>query len=71
GEIMKKYTQPNPKTYEERMELILSMCKQAMADAISLNCRILGVGMCSVSVPLTLLSIMSHLTVHTFIHPAN
>ncbi|XP_026990482.1 bifunctional UDP-N-acetylglucosamine 2-epimerase/N-acetylmannosamine kinase isoform X1 [Tachysurus fulvidraco] len=44
GEIIRKYTQPNPKTYEERMELILSMCKQAMADAISLNCRILGVG---------------------------
>lgn len=41
---MKKYTQPNPKTYEERMELILSMCKQAMADAVHLNCRILGVG---------------------------
>ncbi|KAK3507702.1 hypothetical protein QTP70_034716 [Hemibagrus guttatus] len=44
GKIMRKYTQPNPKTYEERMELILSMCKQAMTDAISLNCRILGVG---------------------------
>ncbi|KAB5518632.1 hypothetical protein PHYPO_G00168210 [Pangasianodon hypophthalmus] len=44
GKIMRKYTQPNPKTYEERMELILSMCKQAMADAIPLNCRILGVG---------------------------
>ncbi|KAF7686637.1 hypothetical protein HF521_015030 [Silurus meridionalis] len=26
------------------MELILSMCKQAMADAVNLNCRILGVG---------------------------
>ncbi|KAG7313818.1 hypothetical protein KOW79_022314 [Hemibagrus wyckioides] len=44
GKIMRKYTQPNPKTYEERMELILSMCKQAMTDAVSLNCRILGVG---------------------------
>ncbi|TSN95671.1 Bifunctional UDP-N-acetylglucosamine 2-epimerase/N-acetylmannosamine kinase [Bagarius yarrelli] len=44
GKIMKKYTQPNPKTYEERMELILCMCKQAMADAVNLNCRILGVG---------------------------
>ncbi|KAM9449468.1 bifunctional UDP-N-acetylglucosamine 2-epimerase/N-acetylmannosamine kinase isoform 2-T2 [Clarias gariepinus] len=44
GKIMRKYSQPNPKTYEERMELILSMCKQAMVDAVNLNCRILGVG---------------------------
>ncbi|XP_046698638.1 bifunctional UDP-N-acetylglucosamine 2-epimerase/N-acetylmannosamine kinase [Silurus meridionalis] len=44
GKIMKMYKQSNPKTYEERMELILSMCKQAMADAVNLNCRILGVG---------------------------
>ncbi|KAF7686638.1 hypothetical protein HF521_015031 [Silurus meridionalis] len=43
GKIMKMYKQSNPKTYEERMELILSMCKQAMADAVNLNCRILGV----------------------------
>ncbi|XP_072526329.1 bifunctional UDP-N-acetylglucosamine 2-epimerase/N-acetylmannosamine kinase isoform X2 [Salminus brasiliensis] len=44
GKVMKKYTQPNPKTYEERIELILSMCKQAIAEAVRLNCRILGVG---------------------------
>ncbi|XP_062864844.1 bifunctional UDP-N-acetylglucosamine 2-epimerase/N-acetylmannosamine kinase isoform X2 [Trichomycterus rosablanca] len=44
GKIKKKYSQPNPKTYEERMELILSMCKRAMVDAVDLNCRILGVG---------------------------
>ncbi|XP_016097027.1 LOW QUALITY PROTEIN: bifunctional UDP-N-acetylglucosamine 2-epimerase/N-acetylmannosamine kinase-like [Sinocyclocheilus grahami] len=44
GKVVKKYTQLNPKTFEERIELILTMCKQAMADAIHLNCRILGVG---------------------------
>uniref|UniRef100_A0A3B4CVD2 Bifunctional UDP-N-acetylglucosamine 2-epimerase/N-acetylmannosamine kinase n=1 Tax=Pygocentrus nattereri TaxID=42514 RepID=A0A3B4CVD2_PYGNA len=44
GKVMRKYTQPNPKTYEERIELILTMCKQAIADAVHLNCRILGVG---------------------------
>ncbi|XP_022537437.2 bifunctional UDP-N-acetylglucosamine 2-epimerase/N-acetylmannosamine kinase isoform X2 [Astyanax mexicanus] len=44
GKVLKKFTQPNPKTYEERIELILSMCKQAIAEAIHLNCRILGVG---------------------------
>uniref|UniRef100_A0A673GZC3 Bifunctional UDP-N-acetylglucosamine 2-epimerase/N-acetylmannosamine kinase-like n=1 Tax=Sinocyclocheilus rhinocerous TaxID=307959 RepID=A0A673GZC3_9TELE len=44
GKVVNKYTQLNPKTFEERIELILTMCKQAMADAIHLNCRILGVG---------------------------
>ncbi|XP_030644044.1 bifunctional UDP-N-acetylglucosamine 2-epimerase/N-acetylmannosamine kinase isoform X1 [Chanos chanos] len=44
GKIMKKYTQANPKTYEERIALILSMCKEALKDAVHLNCRILGVG---------------------------
>lgn len=44
GKLVKKYIQLNPKTYEERIELILTMCKQAMADAVHLNCRILGVG---------------------------
>uniref|UniRef100_A0A671RGV1 Bifunctional UDP-N-acetylglucosamine 2-epimerase/N-acetylmannosamine kinase n=1 Tax=Sinocyclocheilus anshuiensis TaxID=1608454 RepID=A0A671RGV1_9TELE len=44
GKVVKKYTQLNPKTFEERIELILTMCKQAMADAVHLNCRILGVG---------------------------
>lgn len=42
---MKKYSQPNPKTFEARMELILKMCNDAMRDAVGLNCRILGVGM--------------------------
>ncbi|XP_059408038.1 bifunctional UDP-N-acetylglucosamine 2-epimerase/N-acetylmannosamine kinase-like isoform X2 [Carassius carassius] len=44
GKVVKKYNQPNPKTFEERLELMLTMCKQAMADAVHLNCRILGVG---------------------------
>ncbi|XP_051561164.1 bifunctional UDP-N-acetylglucosamine 2-epimerase/N-acetylmannosamine kinase isoform X3 [Myxocyprinus asiaticus] len=44
GKLVKKYIQLNPKTFEERIELILTMCKQAMADAVLLNCRILGVG---------------------------
>lgn len=45
GNIVKKYTQPNPKTFEARMQLILKMCSDAMRDAGFLNCRILGVGM--------------------------
>ncbi|XP_053321783.1 bifunctional UDP-N-acetylglucosamine 2-epimerase/N-acetylmannosamine kinase [Spea bombifrons] len=44
GEIIKKYTQPNPKTYEDRIELILKMCVEAASEAVKLNCRILGVG---------------------------
>ncbi|XP_055061806.2 bifunctional UDP-N-acetylglucosamine 2-epimerase/N-acetylmannosamine kinase isoform X1 [Misgurnus anguillicaudatus] len=44
GKMVKRYVQLNPKTFEERIELILTMCKQAMADAVHLNCRILGVG---------------------------
>uniref|UniRef100_A0A673AMP8 Glucosamine (UDP-N-acetyl)-2-epimerase/N-acetylmannosamine kinase n=1 Tax=Sphaeramia orbicularis TaxID=375764 RepID=A0A673AMP8_9TELE len=44
GKVVKKYTQPNPKTFEARMELILKMCRDAMRDAVRLNCRILGVG---------------------------
>ncbi|XP_031233108.1 bifunctional UDP-N-acetylglucosamine 2-epimerase/N-acetylmannosamine kinase isoform X3 [Mastomys coucha] len=44
GEIVKKYTQFNPKTYEERISLILQMCVEAAAEAVKLNCRILGVG---------------------------
>lgn len=44
GKIVKKYTQSNPKTYEERIDLILHMCKEALADAVRLNCRVLGVG---------------------------
>ncbi|XP_043096868.1 bifunctional UDP-N-acetylglucosamine 2-epimerase/N-acetylmannosamine kinase isoform X1 [Puntigrus tetrazona] len=44
GKVVKKYIQLNPKTFEERIELILTMCKQAMADAVHLNCRILGIG---------------------------
>uniref|UniRef100_A0A8C5N5F6 Bifunctional UDP-N-acetylglucosamine 2-epimerase/N-acetylmannosamine kinase n=1 Tax=Leptobrachium leishanense TaxID=445787 RepID=A0A8C5N5F6_9ANUR len=44
GEIIKKYQQPNPKTYEDRIELILKMCLEAASEAIKLNCRILGVG---------------------------
>lgn len=42
---MKKYTQANPKTYEDRMQLILKMCFDALRDAVGLNCRVLGVGM--------------------------
>uniref|UniRef100_A0AAY4AVT3 UDP-N-acetylglucosamine 2-epimerase domain-containing protein n=1 Tax=Denticeps clupeoides TaxID=299321 RepID=A0AAY4AVT3_9TELE len=44
GKILKKYTQANPKTYEERIKLILQMCNEAFNDAVRLNCRILGVG---------------------------
>ncbi|XP_033976428.1 bifunctional UDP-N-acetylglucosamine 2-epimerase/N-acetylmannosamine kinase isoform X2 [Trematomus bernacchii] len=44
GKIVKKYTQPNPKTFEARMQLMLKMCADATRDAVSLNCRILGVG---------------------------
>ncbi|XP_036186276.1 bifunctional UDP-N-acetylglucosamine 2-epimerase/N-acetylmannosamine kinase isoform X4 [Myotis myotis] len=44
GEIVKKYTQFNPKTYEERINLILQMCVEAAAEAVKLNCRILGIG---------------------------
>uniref|UniRef100_A0A8D0H180 Glucosamine (UDP-N-acetyl)-2-epimerase/N-acetylmannosamine kinase n=1 Tax=Sphenodon punctatus TaxID=8508 RepID=A0A8D0H180_SPHPU len=44
GEIIKKYTQLNPKTYEDRIELILKMCVEAASEAVNLNCRILGVG---------------------------
>ncbi|KAM9314376.1 bifunctional UDP-N-acetylglucosamine 2-epimerase/N-acetylmannosamine kinase isoform 2-T2 [Pholidichthys leucotaenia] len=44
GSIVKKYTQPNPKTFEARMQLILKMCIEAMQDAVVLNCRILGAG---------------------------
>lgn len=45
GNLVKKYTQVNPKTFEDRMQLILKMCADAMRDAVCLNCRILGVGM--------------------------
>lgn len=45
GNIVKKYTHTNPKTFEARMQLILKMCTDAMRDAVCLNCRILGVGM--------------------------
>ncbi|XP_054897365.1 bifunctional UDP-N-acetylglucosamine 2-epimerase/N-acetylmannosamine kinase isoform X3 [Poeciliopsis prolifica] len=44
GNIVKKYTEPNPKTFEDRMRLLLKMCKDAVQDAVRLNCRILGVG---------------------------
>ncbi|XP_013878933.1 bifunctional UDP-N-acetylglucosamine 2-epimerase/N-acetylmannosamine kinase [Austrofundulus limnaeus] len=44
GNIVKKYTETNPKTYEDRIRLMLKMCKDAVRDAVSLNCRILGVG---------------------------
>ncbi|XP_051801832.1 bifunctional UDP-N-acetylglucosamine 2-epimerase/N-acetylmannosamine kinase-like [Acanthochromis polyacanthus] len=39
GKVVKKYTQPNPKTFEARMHLILKMCTDAMRDAVCLNCR--------------------------------
>ncbi|XP_029001398.1 bifunctional UDP-N-acetylglucosamine 2-epimerase/N-acetylmannosamine kinase isoform X3 [Betta splendens] len=44
GKIVNKYTKPNPKTFEARMELILEMCREAMQYAVHNNCRILGVG---------------------------
>ncbi|KAJ8377847.1 hypothetical protein AAFF_G00250790 [Aldrovandia affinis] len=44
GDIVKRYCQSNPKTYEDRIELILKMCTEAAIDAVGLNCRILGVG---------------------------
>ncbi|XP_061101466.1 bifunctional UDP-N-acetylglucosamine 2-epimerase/N-acetylmannosamine kinase-like isoform X2 [Conger conger] len=44
GKIVKKYTQANPKTYEERIELILRMCVDATLEAVRFNCRVLGVG---------------------------
>ncbi|CAL8329055.1 unnamed protein product [Merluccius merluccius] len=44
GRIVRKYCKPNPKTYESRIQLILSMCNDAIRDAVRLNCRILGVG---------------------------
>ncbi|KAM6972208.1 bifunctional UDP-N-acetylglucosamine 2-epimerase/N-acetylmannosamine kinase [Aplochiton taeniatus] len=44
GKIVKKYSQPNPKTYEARIKLLLQMCASAVLDAVNLNCRILGVG---------------------------
>ncbi|NWY06371.1 GLCNE kinase, partial [Nothoprocta ornata] len=44
GEVVKKYTQLNPKTYEDRLELILKMCVEAASEAVNVNCRILGVG---------------------------
>ncbi|XP_046901324.1 bifunctional UDP-N-acetylglucosamine 2-epimerase/N-acetylmannosamine kinase [Hypomesus transpacificus] len=44
GEVLRKYTQPNPKMFEPRMELMLKMCADALCDAVKLNCRILGVG---------------------------
>uniref|UniRef100_A0A8C5CZ68 UDP-N-acetylglucosamine 2-epimerase domain-containing protein n=1 Tax=Gadus morhua TaxID=8049 RepID=A0A8C5CZ68_GADMO len=44
GKIMRKYCKPNPKTYESRIQLILSMSQDAIQDAVRLNCRILGVG---------------------------
>uniref|UniRef100_A0A8C3Y6M0 Glucosamine (UDP-N-acetyl)-2-epimerase/N-acetylmannosamine kinase n=1 Tax=Catharus ustulatus TaxID=91951 RepID=A0A8C3Y6M0_CATUS len=44
GEIVKKYTQLNPKTYEDRLALILKMCIEAASEAVNVNCRILGVG---------------------------
>ncbi|XP_005806549.3 bifunctional UDP-N-acetylglucosamine 2-epimerase/N-acetylmannosamine kinase isoform X2 [Xiphophorus maculatus] len=44
GNIVKKYTEPNPKTFEDRMHLILKMCKEAVQGAVRHNCRILGVG---------------------------
>ncbi|KAK0145371.1 Bifunctional UDP-N-acetylglucosamine 2-epimerase/N-acetylmannosamine kinase [Merluccius polli] len=43
GKIVRKYCKPNPKTYESRIQLILSMCNDAIRDAVRLNCRILGV----------------------------
>ncbi|XP_006008242.1 bifunctional UDP-N-acetylglucosamine 2-epimerase/N-acetylmannosamine kinase [Latimeria chalumnae] len=44
GEIIKLCKQPNPKTYEARIALILKMCVEAASEAVDMNCRILGVG---------------------------
>lgn len=44
GKIVKKYSLPNPKNCEDRMQLIVKMCAVAMQESVCLNCRILGVG---------------------------
>lgn len=44
GNIVKKYCYPNPRTFNDRMQLILKMCSDAIQDAVCLNCRILGIG---------------------------
>nr|XP_029136808.1 bifunctional UDP-N-acetylglucosamine 2-epimerase/N-acetylmannosamine kinase-like isoform X1 [Labrus bergylta] len=44
GRILKKYVQPNPKTFQARMKLLLKLCADATRDAVGLNCRLLGVG---------------------------
>ncbi|XP_072351285.1 bifunctional UDP-N-acetylglucosamine 2-epimerase/N-acetylmannosamine kinase [Scyliorhinus torazame] len=44
GDIIKKYTRANPRTYEERIELIVKLCVEAASESVKLNCRILGVG---------------------------
>ncbi|XP_060920453.1 bifunctional UDP-N-acetylglucosamine 2-epimerase/N-acetylmannosamine kinase-like isoform X2 [Labrus mixtus] len=44
GKILKKYVQPNPKTFQARMKLLLKICADATRDAVGLNCRLLGVG---------------------------
>lgn len=44
GKVVRKYTQTNPQTFQERIQLILKMCSDALTDAVRLNCRILGVG---------------------------
>uniref|UniRef100_A0A8C6UH97 Glucosamine (UDP-N-acetyl)-2-epimerase/N-acetylmannosamine kinase n=1 Tax=Neogobius melanostomus TaxID=47308 RepID=A0A8C6UH97_9GOBI len=45
GNIVKKYTLPNPKSYDARMNLLIKTCAEAIRDAVQLNCRILGVGL--------------------------
>ncbi|XP_078742015.1 bifunctional UDP-N-acetylglucosamine 2-epimerase/N-acetylmannosamine kinase, partial [Lampetra fluviatilis] len=44
GDIVWKVQVDNPRTYEERMKLMLSLCHEGMSQALSLNCRVLGVG---------------------------
>eukprot|EP00062_Callorhinchus_milii_P007539 gi/632949287/ref/XP_007890073.1/ PREDICTED: bifunctional UDP-N-acetylglucosamine 2-epimerase/N-acetylmannosamine kinase [Callorhinchus milii] len=44
GDLIKKYIQPNPETFNERIALIRKMCVDAATESVNLNCRILGVG---------------------------
>ncbi|XP_022091734.1 bifunctional UDP-N-acetylglucosamine 2-epimerase/N-acetylmannosamine kinase-like isoform X1 [Acanthaster planci] len=44
GEILAQTSHPTPKTNEERMSKLLEMLMNLAQKAISLNCRVLGVG---------------------------
>uniref|UniRef100_A0A8C4WZV5 Glucosamine (UDP-N-acetyl)-2-epimerase/N-acetylmannosamine kinase n=1 Tax=Eptatretus burgeri TaxID=7764 RepID=A0A8C4WZV5_EPTBU len=44
GEIITKCVNSNPRTYEERIKVILNACVEVASEAVKYNCRILGVG---------------------------